>query len=151
MARHIPRERKGETMLHASEPVYAALLRYTKALSVALGLRDALTRLHSERVLGLSESIGMAYGLSEDELTILKFAAAFHDIGKIGISDQILKKPSVLDDTEWEIMKQHSAMGAEIMSATELPEAPQVRLQPGAPHVNAKRIAIRHQRCGEKL
>jgi len=113
-------------MSQAAEPVYATLLRYTKALSVALGLRDSLTRMHSERVLGLSEAIGIAYSLSERELTILKFAAAFHDIGKIGIPDQILKKPSALNDDEWDTMKRHSCMGEEIITATELPEAPQV-------------------------
>ena len=92
-------------------PIYASLYKYTQALSVALGYRDLLTRLHSERVLGLSEAIGVACGLSRKELGILKIAASFHDIGKIGIPDAILLKRSELDDAEWAEMKRHSEIG----------------------------------------
>lgn len=96
------------------------LYTYTKALSVALGYRDFLTRLHSERVAGLSEEIGMGCGLSEKELDLLKIAASFHDIGKIGIPDQILMKPSPLDEVELEEMKQHAEIGEKIMASIEL-------------------------------
>lgn len=102
------------------DPIYIALYQYTKALSAALGFRDQLTQLHSERVLGLSEVIGVGCGLSTKEMGILKIAASFHDIGKIGIPDHILLKPSKFDEAEWEIMKQHTEIGAKIMSATEL-------------------------------
>ncbi|NJD36621.1 MAG: HD domain-containing protein, partial [Betaproteobacteria bacterium] len=71
-----------------------ALNSYTKALSVALGYRDVSTRLHSDRVTGLSRAIGVSIGLSGSELGMLNIAASFHDIGKIGISDAILLKPS---------------------------------------------------------
>ena len=79
------------------DPVFNALYTYTKALSVALGYRDLLTRLHSERVQGLSVAIGAALGLSMDQLSALKIAASFHDIGKIGIPDHILLKPAQFD------------------------------------------------------
>ena len=102
------------------EPVFVALYTYTKALSVALGYRDRLTRLHSQRVLGLSEAVGAARGLSKEDLSILRIAASFHDIGKIGIPDHILLKPSQLDEGEWETMKQHSEIGERIIAATEL-------------------------------
>lgn len=100
--------------------IFTALLKYTKGLSVALAYRDLLTRLHSERVRGLSMQIGESYGLSINELNILNIAASFHDIGKIGIPDHILLKPSKLDETEWETMKQHSEIGEEIILSTEL-------------------------------
>lgn len=100
--------------------ILLALYTYTKGLSVALGYRDLLTRLHSERVLVLSDAIGVSCGLSRKELGILKIAASLHDIGKIGISDHILLKPSQLDEAEWETIKQHSEMGQIIMAATEL-------------------------------
>ncbi|CAG4882379.1 protein of unknown function [Georgfuchsia toluolica] len=47
--------------------------------------RDIFTQLHFERVLGLSEAIGVACGLTADELVILKISASFHDIGKLGV------------------------------------------------------------------
>ena len=100
-------------------PVFTALYTYTKGLSVALGYRDRLTQLHSERVLGLSSDGGRC-SLTSHELDILKIAASFHDIGKIGIPDHILLKPTQFDEDEWEHMKQHSEIGEKIMAATEL-------------------------------
>lgn len=114
--------------MELEDPTYSALFKYTRALSVALGYRDSLTRLHSERVFGLAEEIGAKCGLSRDELGILKISAAFHDIGKIGIPDPILRKPVQFDEAEWEVMKQHSDMGAQIMAATELEGAQQAAL-----------------------
>jgi HD-GYP domain-containing protein (c-di-GMP phosphodiesterase class II) len=114
--------------MQLEEPIYDALYKYTKALSVALGYRDLLTRLHSERVLGLSEAIGVYCGLSEKELGILKIAASFHDIGKIGIPDHILLKPAPFEDAEWEIMKQHPKIGEKIIASTELDGAQQAAL-----------------------
>jgi response regulator RpfG family c-di-GMP phosphodiesterase len=100
--------------------IFNALYTYTKALSVALGYRDLMTRLHSERVRGLSAAIGAVYGLSKIEIDILEIAASFHDIGKIGIPDQILLKLSKLDEAEWEKMKQHSEIGERIMAAIDI-------------------------------
>lgn len=102
------------------DPIYTALYKYTKALSAALGYRDLLTRLHSERVLALSDEIGVSCGLSNQELGILRIAASFHDIGKIGIADHILLKTSQLDEAEWAAMKQHSEIGQRIMAEIEL-------------------------------
>jgi response regulator RpfG family c-di-GMP phosphodiesterase len=110
------------------DPIYLALYTYTKALSVALGYRDSLTQLHSERVQGLCLLIGVRCGLSQQELGILKIAATFHDIGKIGIPDRVLLKPAQFDPAEWEIMKQHAAIGWEIMAATELEGSQQAAL-----------------------
>lgn len=110
------------------DPVYDALHKYTRALSIALGYRDRLTRLHSERVLGLSEELGRHCGLSEEELGILKIAASFHDIGKIGIPDYILLKPAAFENLEWEIMKQHPLIGEAIMASTEIEGAAQAAL-----------------------
>ena len=109
-------------------PVFTALYTYTKGLSVALGYRDRLTQLHSERVLGLSSELGMCCGLTSHELDILKIAASFHDIGKIGIPDHILLKPTHFDEHEWEHMKKHSEIGEQIMAATELEGSQQASL-----------------------
>ena len=78
--------------------IYDALFKYTKALSVALGYRDLLTRLHSERVHGLSDAIGKRCGLDKRELEALRVSSSFHDIGKIGIPDRVLLKPAQFDE-----------------------------------------------------
>jgi HD-GYP domain-containing protein (c-di-GMP phosphodiesterase class II) len=80
--------------------IYETLYEYTKALTVALGYRDFMTRLHSERVRDLSLMIAQKYGLHGRELSALKVGSSFHDIGKIGIPDKILMKPTKLDDAE---------------------------------------------------
>ena len=104
----------------AAESIFATLRKYTKALSAALGYRDLMTRLHSERVLALSEAMGVHCGLSTEELDVLRIGASFHDIGKIGTPDRILLKLSQLDESEWETMKEHSEIGEKILLATEL-------------------------------
>lgn len=75
---------------------FSALYKYTKALSVALGYRDQLTRLHSDRVLALSVKMGLHCGFSSSEIDELRIDAAFHDIGKIGIPDRVLLKPQLI-------------------------------------------------------
>lgn len=111
--------------MELQDPIYAALYRYTRALSVALGYRDLLTRLHSERVLALSEAIGARLGLDEHDMGVLRVSSSFHDVGKIGIPDHILMKPSKFDEAEWAIMKGHSAIGEAIIASTELDGSPQ--------------------------
>ena len=99
---------------------FSPIYQYTKALMVALGYRDNMTRLHSERVLSLSEAMGAACGLFGQELLTLKIGAAFHDIGKIGIPDGVLLKPGRLDAAEWELMRRHSDIVQKILLSTGL-------------------------------
>lgn len=77
--------------------------------------KDPYTKGHSERVAQYSVEIARRYGLSDDRLNDLYYAALLHDIGKIGIPDSILKKPSKFTDEEYEIMKSHTTVGAEIL------------------------------------
>ena len=114
--------------MELEDQIFNSLIKYTKALSVALGYRDLLTQLHSERVHGLSKEIGECYGLSNSNLNYLNIASSFHDIGKIGIPDHILLKPSQFDEAEWETMKRHSEIGVEIMISTELEGSQQAAL-----------------------
>lgn len=114
--------------MELEDKIFNSLLKYTKALSVALDYRDHLTRLHSERVHGLSKRIGEDCGLSNNEINILDIASSFHDIGKIGIPDQILLKPSKFEEAEWIIMKLHSEIGEKIMASTELAGSQQAAL-----------------------
>ncbi len=100
--------------------IYEALCEHTKALSVALNYRDIFTRVHSDRVMGLSKELGLACQLSEAEMHGVLVASMFHDIGKIGIPDAILLKPANLDEAEWAVMKEHPVIGEKIVLATEL-------------------------------
>lgn len=114
--------------MELEDHVFNSLLKYTKALTVALEYRDLSTQLHSGRVQGLCASIGQHCGLSHKALNALIVAASFHDIGKIGVPDNILLKSAKLDEVEWEAMKQHSEIGEEIMRATELEGSQQIAL-----------------------
>jgi HD-GYP domain-containing protein (c-di-GMP phosphodiesterase class II) len=105
---------------------FEELSRFTEALSVALHERDPYTRLHCDRVDFLACEIGVACGLSETELTTLRFSSALHDIGKIGIPDSVLLKPAGFDRDEWEEMKTHSDRGERIVCATPLLNAAEI-------------------------
>lgn len=87
-----------------------------KSLVSALKHRDINTHLHSQRVIGLSEEIGKACKLTETEIGILKSGACFHDIGKIGIPDEILLKPGKLSQEEYKLMKRHAEKGEDIIN-----------------------------------
>jgi response regulator RpfG family c-di-GMP phosphodiesterase len=116
------------SIMNQDDYTFTVLYNYTKALSVALGHRDLLTRLHSERVHGLAEELAIACNLFIKDLGILKIAASFHDIGKIGIPDHILLKPSKLNDVEWKKMKEHSVIGENIIAATDIEGSQQASL-----------------------
>jgi len=87
------------------------------SLSTALGERDAETRMHSDRVIELSRQLGMHIELDSKELAILALGARLHDIGKIGIPDHVLRKPSRFEQDEWETMRQHPLIGERIVLA----------------------------------
>lgn len=86
-----------------------------KALMHALDARDRETEGHSERVANLAVNLGHELGLSKGELKALTRGSLLHDIGKIGISDTILLKDQALTEEEWEIMRQHPTIGADII------------------------------------
>ena len=77
--------------------------------------KDSYTAHHSERVKAYSELIARSLGLSESSISMITHAAHLHDIGKMGISDNVLGKPSRLSDDEFEIIKQHPVIGAKIL------------------------------------
>lgn len=87
----------------------------TKALAAAIDAKDPYTRGHSQRVAQISLQIAKELGLSPSDQQKVNIAALLHDVGKIGIEDRILKKPSKLTDEEYSIIKQHPRWGAMIM------------------------------------
>lgn len=84
-------------------------------LGCASELKDNETGKHIIRMSHYSRLIGQASGMDEASVEILASAAAMHDVGKIGIPDYVLLKPGKLDDKEWEIIRKHPEMGAEII------------------------------------
>jgi len=87
-----------------------------KALAAAIDGKDPYTRGHSERVSRFSVATAQGLGLPETEIERIRISALLHDVGKIGIDDSILKKPSALTDEEFQIMKSHPQKGYKIMS-----------------------------------
>jgi len=87
-----------------------------RRLGRAAEYRDNETGLHIIRMSRFSEIMGHAAGMDAEWCEMLLNASPMHDIGKIGIPDRILLKPGKFEPEEWEIMKTHSAIGAEILS-----------------------------------
>lgn len=86
-----------------------------QALTNAMEAKDAYTRGHAERVGNYAVKLAKALNLSDKKIENIKNAAILHDIGKIGIDDQILKKPGKLTDEEYKKIKEHPSIGAEIL------------------------------------
>ncbi len=86
-----------------------------KALSSALNAKDYYTLGHAARVAAYTVMLGRELGWPEDVLAPLEEAAYLHDIGKISISDRVLLKPGRLNQQEWEEMRQHPAVSADII------------------------------------
>ncbi len=99
------------------------------ALANAVDARDRYTRGHSNRVSHISEAMCRVMKLPETEIEKIKWAGLLHDVGKIGIRDNILLKPGPLNREERILMNQHPSIGAEIVApARQLsPEAPLIR------------------------
>jgi len=92
-----------------------AILRLGRAAEY----RDNETGMHVIRMSRLSAKLAKEIGLSDDECQLILQASPMHDVGKIGIPDEILLKPGKLDEAEWVIMKKHPEIGAGILSGSE--------------------------------
>lgn len=82
----------------------------------ALQARDHYTASHSAAVVELAHHIAVALGLSESERVEIRHVALLHDVGKVGIPDSILQKEGKLDDLEWQVMREHPAIGARLIA-----------------------------------
>lgn len=84
--------------------------------SRALDLRDHETEGHTQRVVGMTLRLSRAMGMSQEELLDVKRGALLHDIGKMGIPDQILLKTGPLSEGEWKIMRQHPYLAFKMLA-----------------------------------
>ncbi|HOD43189.1 MAG TPA: GAF domain-containing protein, partial [Candidatus Wallbacteria bacterium] len=94
-------------------------LETVQSLAAALDAKDSYTHGHSRRVTGLALALAREIGMSENEINTLKHAALLHDIGKIGIAESILQKPSSLTNDEFNCIKNHPITGARILESVE--------------------------------
>ena len=93
-----------------------------RALARAIDAKDPSTREHSDRVAGLARRIAEALAWTPERVTLLEEAALVHDIGKLGVPDAVLLKPGRLDPDEYEQIKRHAALSAEITADLLAPE-----------------------------
>jgi putative nucleotidyltransferase with HDIG domain len=84
-------------------------------IAAAVDAKDPYTKGHSGRVSQYSVMLAKELGLPEEEVSKIRVSATLHDVGKIGVEDRVLKKPGVLTNEEFEIMKRHTVMGYEIV------------------------------------
>ena len=101
-----------------------------QGLVVAIDNKDRYTKRHSEDVACYALFLAARLGLDDDEMAVLRTAGLLHDIGKIGIPDDILRKPGRLSPYEYEIVKQHVALGDLIVR--------------GLPEIDVVRAGVRH-------
>ena len=105
--------RGAETMLQSLERAY---LETALALAKTIDTRDSYTGAHSDRISDFAVAVGRELQLNEEDINALRLGARLHDIGKIGVPDEILRKPGPLNDAEWNLMRRHPEVGAEILA-----------------------------------
>lgn len=89
------------------------------ALARTVDARDTYTSGHSERIAVLAEHVARAIGCEPEEIQDIRWAALLHDIGKVGVPDDILRKPGTLTQKEWDVMRQHPVIGESILVSTD--------------------------------
>ncbi len=97
-------------------------LQLVEVLATALDERDKYTHGHSRRVTSMSLQIAALMKLNFEEIELLRLSGILHDIGKIGISDNILLKPGKLTNEEYQLIKEHPSKGARILSQIDDPK-----------------------------
>jgi len=102
-----------EDALALRERTYDATLT---ALTSALDFRDNETGGHSDRVVAYMELLLEQMNIKGTELATLRRGALLHDVGKIGVPDNVLRKPTALSEAEWSVMKRHPEFGARIIA-----------------------------------
>jgi putative two-component system response regulator len=108
-------EERTAKLQHAYRVLKKAHLDSVKVLAEAIDAKDPYTRGHSDRVRRMSLRIATHLGFPEDRLESLEYGALLHDIGKIGIKDEVLQKPGVLNPDEIQYIREHPLIGVKIV------------------------------------
>ena len=104
-----------EDLMRADDQLLGSYETCIELLSKTLDLRDHETEGHSLRVAEMSTALARAFGMSDEAIAMMRRGALLHDIGKIGIPDAILLKPSSLDSAEMEVMRRHPTIARELL------------------------------------
>jgi len=112
---------KVQASIRHVEEVTDLHLRTIEALAIAIDAKDEVTHDHVHRVQIYATGLARLFGLSDPEIEALKAGALLHDIGKLAVPDYILNKPDKLSPGEFDKMKVHTIVGAEILSRVEFP------------------------------
>ena len=113
LARRI--EDSAQSLSRLYEALRSTYLRTIKVLAQTIDARDHYTHSHSENVAKYAVAIAEDMGLSAKEIENIREACELHDLGKIGVEDSVLSKPSSLNPQEWEQIKLHPVIGAKIL------------------------------------
>ena len=105
-----------DQLMQSNRALRELLLGAVGALVSAIEAKDGYTAGHSQRVAEMACAIARDTGWDFADVEQLRLGALLHDIGKIGISQDILNKPGRLDEAEWELIRQHPVIGARILS-----------------------------------
>jgi len=111
--------RYAEDVRHLYQRTQRAISQSLLGLANALEAKDPYTRGHSQRVSALARRLAEVSGLPSREVDVIAQAGLLHDIGKIGVPEAVLGKPGRLDPDEWEIMRRHPVIGAQIVAPFE--------------------------------
>ena len=117
----LQKETLEETVRVRTQQLKETQLEIVHRLAQAAEYRDNETGSHIVRMSHYAVVLGRACGMNEEECDILLHATPMHDVGKLGIPDRILLKPGKLDADEWEIMKEHTVIGAQLLSNSQSP------------------------------
>ena len=109
-------KRINEELAETNQKLEKAYMESIETLRYTVEAKDPYTKGHSDRVAQYSVLIGKKMGLSEDDQKTLMIGGLFHDIGKIGVPDTILRKPDRLTDEEYSKIKNHPSIGAHILA-----------------------------------
>lgn len=109
-----------EELKASKDKIEKAYLETIQMLRYTVEAKDTYIRGHSDRVSAYSVLIGQELGLYDKDIATLRIGGLFHDIGKIGISDTILLKPSKLTDEEYNELKKHPSIGKQIVSTSSI-------------------------------
>ena len=112
---------KLETEKRHAEKLSSLHLRTIEALALAIEAKDETTGEHLQRVRVYAMELAKELGLSEDETEALRAASVLHDIGKLAVPEHIISKPGKLTPEEFEKMKIHPIVGAEILEQVDFP------------------------------
>lgn len=117
---HILVNLKNEELKKSFDELKGRYLETIEVLRLAVDAKDVFTSGHSERVAYYARKIGETFNVSEHDQELLKIGGIFHDIGKIGISDEILFKTGSLNEREYQEIKKHPSKGAQILAAVSM-------------------------------